>query len=142
VRWANECRHWLWTNSVKGVMMCSITMRRSVLSHFGETWFAEDLISCEDWELEMRIYNSFRVAVLPEVLAWVRRLDDGVRVGRPAPGTPPTLEQEIRFLRDRLTVMERSHWLRGLSADLAAELERFREETSRQLAQLVSEARP
>ena len=133
VRWANECP-WLWTNSLNGVAMCSITVRRGVLEGLGEPWFAEDLISCEDWELEMRIYNRCRVAVLPEVLAWVRRLDDGVRIGRAAPGKPPTREEQIGMLRDRLTVMERSHWLRGLSADLAAELERFRNDTTRQLA--------
>lgn len=133
VRWANECR-WLWTNSLNGVAMCSITLRRSVLLCFEEPWFAEDLISCEDWELEMRIYNRCRVAVLPEVLAWVRRLDDGVRIGRAAPGKPPTREEQMGMLRDRLTVMERSHWLRELSADLAAELERFRNDTTHQLA--------
>jgi glycosyltransferase involved in cell wall biosynthesis len=134
-RWINECQ-WLWTNSLNGVAMCSITLRRDVLERLGDTWFAEDLISCEDWELEMRVYNSCRVVALPEVLAWVRRLDDGVRVGRAAPGKPPTREQQIGYLRDRLTVMERSHWLRGLRDDLAAELERYREDTVRQLARL------
>jgi len=137
IRWVHDC-HWLWTNSVKGVMMCSITLRRTVLDQLEGKWFAEDLLSCEDWELEMRIYNSCRVAVLPQVLAWVRRLDDGARVGRAAPGKPPTIEEEIGLLRDRLTVMERSHWLRGLSAELAAELERFRDDNRRQLARLVA----
>jgi glycosyltransferase involved in cell wall biosynthesis len=137
VRWVSDC-DWLWTNSVKGVMMCSITLRRNVLARLGETWFAEDLVSCEDWELEMRIYHSGRVAVLPKVLAWVRRLDDGVRVERAAPGKPPTVEQEIGLLRDRLKVMERSHWLSGLKPDLAAELKRYREDTARQLARLVA----
>lgn len=137
VRWINECQ-WLWTNSLNGVAMCSITLRRSVLERLGETWFAEDLISCEDWELEMRVYNSCRVVALPEVLAWVRRLDDGVRLGRAAPGKPPTREQEIGLLRDRLKVMERSHWLSGLTTDLAAELERFRDDTTRQLARIAA----
>jgi glycosyltransferase involved in cell wall biosynthesis len=135
VRWINECR-WLWTNSQNGVAMCSITLRHSVLDRLGEEWFAEDLVSCEDWELEMRIYHLCRVVALPEVLAWVRRLDDGVRLGRAAPGKPPTREHQIGYLRDRLTVMERSHWLRGLRDDLAAELERYREDTVRQLARL------
>ena len=136
VRWVNECQ-WLWTNSQNGVAMCSITLRRSVLARLGETLFAEDLVSCEDWELEMRVYHLCRVVVLPEVWAWVRRLDDGARLGRAAPGKPPTREQEIGLLRDRLKVMERSHWLTGLGADLAAELERFRDDTARQLAQFT-----
>lgn len=137
VRWVNECR-WLWTNSLNGVAMCSITVRRSALDRLGlDTWFAEDLVSCEDWELEMRVYHQCRVAVLPEVWAWVRCVDDGARLGRAAPGKPPTREQEMGLLRDRLKVMERLHWLTGLDAELAAELERFRASNAQQLARLV-----
>ena len=44
---------------------------------------------------------------------------------------------QVGLLRDRLTVMERSHWLTGLDAYLAAELERFRDDTARQLAQFT-----
>jgi len=136
VRWMSECR-WLWTNSQNGVATCSITLRRRVLARLGDTLFAEDLVSCEDWELEMRIYHQGRVVVLPEVWAWIRRLDDGARLGRAVPGKPPTREQEIGLLRDRLKVVERSHWLSGLDAHLADELERFRDDTVRQLAQLA-----
>jgi glycosyltransferase involved in cell wall biosynthesis len=137
VRWANECR-WLWTNSVNGVAMCSITVRRRALDRLGlETWFAEDLVSCEDWELEMRVYHHCRVAVLPEVWAWVRCIDDSARLGRAAPGTPRTREQEMGLLRDRLKVIERSDWLTGLDAELAAELDRFRASNVQQLAELV-----
>ena len=137
VRWVNECR-WLWTNSLNGVAMCSITLRRRVLDRLGlDMWFAEDLVSCEDWELEMRVYHRYRVAVLPEVLARVRRVDDGARLGRAAPGKPQTREQEMGLLRDRLKVMERSHWLTGLNAELAVELERFRASNAQQLARLV-----
>jgi hypothetical protein len=135
VRWVSDCP-WLWTNSTNGVAMCSITARRSVLDRLGETWFAEDLVSCEDWELEMRIYHSCRVAVLPEIWAWVRLFDDNSRIGRATTGKPKTRAQEIGYLRDRLKVLERSHWLRGLRADLATELERFREDTVRQLTRL------
>ncbi len=137
VRWINELP-WLWTNSLNGVAMCSITLRRRVLDQKGERWFAEDLVSCEDWELEMWVYHHWRIVALPEVWAWIRRLDDGVRVGRATPGQPPTAEQERLYLRDRLTVIERSHWLRGLRSDLAAELENTREDTLRRLARLES----
>ena len=134
----SECR-WLWTNSMNGVAMCSITLRRNVLEHLGETWFPEDLISCEDWEFEMRVYHRNRVVALPHVYSWVRCVDDGARVGRAAPGKPRTREQQIGLLRDRLKVMERSHWLSGLNNDLAAELERYRNETRRELTQLAVE---
>lgn len=138
-RLTTECG-WLWTNSLNGVAMCSITLRRSVLDRMGETWFPEDLTTCEDWEFEMRVYHRCAVVALPQVYSWVRRLDDGVRIGRAAPGKPPTQEQQISLLRDRLKVMERSHWLSGLSSDLAAELERYRNETRHQLAELAVES--
>jgi glycosyltransferase involved in cell wall biosynthesis len=137
-RRTSECG-WLWTNSLNGVAMCSITLRRSVLDRLGETWFPEDLTTCEDWEFEMRVYHRCEVAALPHVYSWVRRLDDGVRIGRAAPGKPPTREEQIGLLRDRLKVMERSHWLSGLSNDLAMELERYRDETRRQLTKLAVE---
>ena len=130
-----EC-DWLWTNSMNGVAMCSITLRRSLYQRLGEPLFAEDLFTCEDWELEMRVYHSSQVIVLPEVWAWVRLFDDGSRVGRATTGKPKTRAQEIGYLRDRLKVIDRSHWLQGLRTDLAAELDRFREDTVRQLAQL------
>jgi len=135
--WVSEC-DWLWTNSMNGVAMCSITLRRSLWERLGDPLFAEDLITCEDWELEMRVYYSSRVVVLPEVWAWVRLFDDGSRVGRATTGKPKTRAQEIGYLRDRLKVMERSQWLRGLKADLAAELERFRQDTIHQLDRLES----
>lgn len=138
-RWMNECR-WLWTNSQNGVATCSITLRREALARLGKTWFAADLSSCEDWEFEMRVYHLCRVVVLPEVWAHVRRFDDGARLeGRARPGQPPTREQKIGLLRDRLTVMERSGWLSGLDAHLALELKRYRSDTARQLAKLRRE---
>ena len=88
----------------------------------------------------MRLYHRCRVAVLPEVRTWARCLDDDARLGRWNPGKPFTAEQQAGLLRDRLTVMERSHWLTGLDTDLAAELERFREDNARELAQLESPA--
>jgi glycosyltransferase involved in cell wall biosynthesis len=133
--WVSEC-DWLWTNSMNGVAMCSITLRRSLFERLGETLFAEDLTTCEDWELEMRVYYLGQVVVLPEVLSWVRLFDDGSRIGRATTGKPRTREQQIGYLSDRLKVMERSHWLRGLRTDLAAELKRYREDTVRQLANL------
>lgn len=136
VRWLSECR-WLWTNSQNTVATCSITLRRRVLARLGRKLFAEDLVRCEDWEFELRVYHSCRVVVLPEILAHVRCFDDGSRVGRALTGNPTTREQEIGLLRDRLKVMERSHWLNGLRDDLAAELQRYRADTARKLAQFA-----
>ena len=136
VRRLTDCR-WPWTDSRNGVATCSITVRRAVMPRLGETLFAEDLTSCEDWEFEMRVYHRCRVIVLPEVWSHVRQFADGTRIGRATPGQPPTREQEIRYLRDRLKVMERSQWLSGLDAYLANELTRYRADTVRQLALLA-----
>ena len=139
VRWVSEIE-WLWTNSRNAVQMSSVIMRRKALAQIDGALFAEDLRSCEDWEFQMRLYHRCRVAVLPEVRTWARCLDDDARLGRWNPGKPFTAEQQAGLLRDRLTVMERSHWLTGLDTDLAAELERFREDNARELAQLESPA--
>ncbi len=132
VRWANECG-WLWTNSTNTVHTCSVTVRREALRRFGPKLFAEDLDCCEDWEFQMRVCHSCRVVVLPKILAHVRRFDDGSRNGRGIPGRMTTRDQEMILLRDRLTVMKRATWLGGLEPLLAAELERFRNETEQRL---------
>jgi glycosyltransferase involved in cell wall biosynthesis len=136
VRSLSECR-WPWTDSRNGVATCSITVRRDALARIGTTLFAEDISCCEDWEFEMRVYHACSVVVLPEVWSHIRRFDDGTRLDRAVPGQPRTREQEIRLLRARLRVMERSQWLSGLDAYLANELARFRADTVRQLALYV-----
>lgn len=128
VRLANDC-HWLWTNSMNTAHTCSITVRRDALLRLGEKLFAEDLVCCEDWEFQMRLYHSCRVVVLPQVWSHVRRFVDSTRMARNVPGRPTTPEQEIVLLRSRLTVMERAD-LRGLDSHLASELERFRSKTA------------
>ena len=136
VRRLTDCR-WPLTDGRNGVATCSITVRRNALPRLGETLFAEDLNSCEDWEFEMRVYHRCRVIVLPEVWSHIRQFADATRVGRATPGQPPTREQEIGYLRDRLKVMERSHWLSGLDAYLENELQRYRADTVHQLALLA-----
>ena len=133
VRPARDCR-WLWTNSMNTVHTCGIIVRREALSKLGEKLFAEDLVCCEDWEFQMRLYHSCRVVVLPEVWSHVRRFNDASRHDRGVPGRPTTPEQEHVLLRSRLTVMERSDWLQGLDPNLESELKRFREDTMTRLA--------
>lgn len=127
---------WLWTNFLNSVAMCTMTIRRSALARFAGNYFAEDLVYCEDWEFELRVFHSCCVVVLPEIWSWVRRFEDGTRVGRAIPGNPRTREQDIRLQRDRLTVMERARWISSVNPVLATELERCRVGTARQLAQL------
>ena len=138
---AEDCS-WLWTNSMNTAHTCGITVRRKVLADLGRRLFAEDLSCCEDWEFQLRLYHLGRVVVLPKVYSWVRRFDDGTRLGRSIPGQPPTREQEITLLRARLAVIERSKmWLLDLRADLAAEFERFRKETESSLQRLTTKAK-
>ena len=140
-RFIEDCE-WLWTNSMNTAHTCGITVRRKVLADLGRRLFAEDLSCCEDWEFQLRLYHLGQVVVLPEVYSWVRRFDDGTRLGRGVPGRAPTREQEIILLRSRLAVIERSEsWLSGLRADLAAEFERFRVETETNFARLTAKAK-
>ena len=129
VRLADDCQ-WLWTNSMNTAHTCAITVRREALLRLGERLFAEDLVCCEDWEFQMRLYHNCRVVVLPQVWSQVRRFVDASRTGRAIPGRPTTAEQELVLLRSRLTVMGRAGWLQGLDASLASEFERFRSKTA------------
>ena len=130
---------WLWTNSMNIAYTCGITMRRRVWAQLGRRLFADDLRCCEDWDFQIRLYSLGQIVVLPEVYSWVRRFDDGSRIGRPIPGRPATREQELTLVRARLAVIERSKPLvERMRADLAAELERFRLETEEQFARLTA----
>jgi len=141
VRLADEC-DWLWTNSTMVAHTCGITVRRKVLTQLGRRLFADDLPCCEDWAFQMRVFHLGQVVVLPKVYSWVRRFDDGSRLGRGIPGQARTREQELMLLRSRLAVIQDSKsWLHGLRADLAAELERFRLETEAQYTRLTKKVK-
>jgi glycosyltransferase involved in cell wall biosynthesis len=136
IRWLNECP-WLWTNWHNTLAMCSITVQRNALNHIGHPLFSEDLTSGEDWEFELRLYGSCKVAVLPEVWAHVRRFDDSTRLGRPVPGKPRTESEELAVLRDVFKVMERAPRISGAGADLALEFERCRSDIAGKLARFT-----
>ena len=125
---ASDCA-WLWTNSMNIVYMTAVTVRREALLKLGPELFPEDLVCCEDWEFQMRLYHTCRVIVVPQVWSHVRRFNDSSRPGRGIPGRPVTPEYDLVLLRSRLTVMERAAWLTGLESHLATELERFRDDT-------------
>ncbi|HET7114179.1 MAG TPA: glycosyltransferase family A protein [Pyrinomonadaceae bacterium] len=137
IHWANDC-DWLWTNSTNTVHTCSVTVLREALTRIRRPLFAEDLDCCEDWEFQMRVCHLCRVVVLPMVLAHVRRFDDNSRNGRGIPGRRTTTDQELTLLRDRLTVMKRAHWLKGLDPRLEAELARFQSETATRITKILS----
>jgi hypothetical protein len=127
---------WLWTISSNGVSTCGITLCRRAVTKLGQPLFATDLHSCEDWELEVRLYQECRVVALPEVWSHVRWIDDAARIGRACPGQPRSREQEIGLQRDRLTVIERAIRPGRLTADLASALADFRNHISSELARL------
>ena len=127
---------WLWTIPDNGVSTCGITLCRPAITKLGQPLFATDLDWCEDWELELRLYQECRVVALPEVWSHVRWIDDGTRIGRACPGQPSSREQEIVFQRDRLTVIERSINPGRLTAELASALADSRCRISSELARL------
>ena len=133
--WVEESP-WLWTVSYNGVSTCAITLCRQAVTKLGQPLFALDHISCEDWELEVRLYQECRVVALPEAWSHVRYIDDGTRIGRACPGKHRNREQEIALLRDRLIVMGRSIRPDKLTPALAAAMEHYRSACSQELAQL------
>jgi glycosyltransferase involved in cell wall biosynthesis len=133
VQWVDDSP-WLWT--IDGISTCGITLCHPTITKLGQPLFATDLDSCEDWELEVRLYQECRVVALPEVWSHVRWIDDGTRIGRACPGQPRSREQEIGLLRDRLTVIERSIHPGRLTADLASALADHRCRMSSELARL------
>lgn len=132
---------WLWTLSHNGVATCAITMCRRAVVKLGQPLFAADLHSCEDWELEVRLYQECRVVALPEAWSHVRYIDDGTRIGRACPGTQRSREQEMGLLRDRLTVMARSIRPERLTPAQAAAMEHYRSSCSQELARLEANQR-
>jgi len=127
---------WLWTIPRNGVPTSGMTLCRRAVTRLGQPLFATDLDSCEDWELEVRLYQECRVMALPEVWSHMRWIDDGKRIGRACPGQPRSREQEIGLQRDRLTVIDRSIRPARLTADLASALADVRCHISSELARL------
>jgi glycosyltransferase involved in cell wall biosynthesis len=134
-RWVDDSP-WLWTIPSNSVSTCAITLCRRAVNKLGQPLFATDLIWCEDWELEVRLYQDCRVVALPEVWSHVRWIDDGTRIGRPCPGQPRTRGQDIELLRSQLTVIERSIHPGRLTVDLARALEGFRWRVISELSRL------
>jgi glycosyltransferase involved in cell wall biosynthesis len=134
-QWFNDSP-WLWTIPCNGISTCGITLCRQAVTMLGQPLFATDLDLCEDWELEVRLYQECRVVALPEVWSHVRWIDDGTRIGRACPGQPRSREQEIGMLRARLTVIERSIRPGRLTADLASALTNIRCSISAELERL------
>ena len=127
---------WLWTISNRGAWICGLTLSRRAVAKLGQPLFATDLTSCEDWELQVRLYQECRVVALPEVWSHVRWIDDDTRIGRACPGQPRSREQELGLQRDRLTVIERTIRPDRLTEELARALADFRCHISSELARL------
>src|SRR5262249_2975597 len=130
------CDPWLWPVRSYGRAAGVITLCRRAVTQLGHPLFATDLHSCEDWELEDRLYQECRVVALPEVWSHVRWIDDAARIGRACPGQPRSREQEIGLQGDRLTVIERSIRPGRLTADLEGALADFRSHISSAVATL------
>jgi hypothetical protein len=104
---------------------CCLTLRREALAKLGAPPFDPRLRTHEDWDLEVRMYHLCAVAILPQVLARVRRFRDGTRSGRGS---------EWDQLRMRYDVLSRIRKLPPLSRRATREVEAQRTEAARQLA--------
>jgi glycosyltransferase involved in cell wall biosynthesis len=136
VKRLSDCR-WLWGHWNNTLQIGTITLRRSVLRSLKEPLFSEDLVSGEDWEFEMHVYQGCRVVVLPEIWSYIRRFDDGSRPGRACPGKPLTRIQRLSILRDKLTILGRTLRLEGLKPEIANEILRCQCLTAKQFANVA-----
>ena len=79
---------WLWTISSKGAWICGVTLCRRAVVKLGQPLFGTDLTSCEDWELQLRLYQECRVVALPEVWSHVRGSTTIRASAERVPGSP------------------------------------------------------
>ena len=107
------------------VSTCCLTLRREALAKLGAPPFDPRLRTHEDWDLEVRMYHLCAVAVLPQVLARVRRFRDGTRTGRGS---------DWEQLRMRYDVLARLRRLPPLSHRATREVRAQRADAARQLA--------
>ena len=94
----------------------------------------------EDWDFEIRLYNSARTVICPRVLARVRRYPDATRIKRGTPNKPRTPEQIYPRLIAERRILEKALAMPSVSFATAerihARLEEVRAEISGVAAQL------
>jgi len=117
---------------------CCLTHRRSNLARFGDPLWNRSVGWHCDWDLEIRVLNSSRVLVTPQILAKIRRYPDETRGNRPLPGTPPTPVQRRAFMQERFRVLDNALRLAGWTADIRARLETAHAHLLQELSQPVT----
>jgi hypothetical protein len=93
------------------------------------------LRSFSDWDLEVRLVHYSKILVTPQVLATVRRFNDGTRGDRATPGTAPTREQQRVVLQRRHRVVGNALGLKNWPPEIRGKLEIQHGELTRNLAE-------
>ncbi len=96
---------------------CCLTFKRSILPRLG-VLFDTSLDMYEDWDLALRLHHRCCIAVLPRVVAQVRRFVDGTRVGRGTPGATRSPETCQLMDQRRVGILERACSWEGWSPDV------------------------
>ncbi len=104
---------------------CCLTLRRAALSRVGHPPFDPTLRWHEDWEFEIRMYHACKVLIHRQVLAQVRRFDDGTRGDR---------GDARDFFRTQYGILGRMKHLPPLSAAVTARTRARRRELAHRLA--------
>jgi glycosyltransferase involved in cell wall biosynthesis len=105
---------------VKGKIFatCCLTIKRESLQQLGMPPFDTSLETHEDWDLAIRMHHSCNIVVIPQVLAQVRRFDDGSRVGRPLPGTEYPAPVKCVMAYRRYQIFEKALRLEGWTDEI------------------------
>ena len=118
---------------------CCMTLKRRVLHRLGREPFDVSLRSFEDWDFEIRLLRISRVLILPEVLAKVRRFDDGTRLDRPfpIPNSPYTPDQYRIATHRWYKILEKTLAMGGWSEDVLAQLYKAKRAMAEQMARFA-----
>lgn len=114
-----ESRGWAYGGGVCAT--CCMILKRSVLSKMKQPWFETSISSYEDWYFEMQVYAHGRVLINPQILAKVRRFEDGTRKVRPSQGSGPYHAELLAGTRDQITAIQKFLLLQTLP-DFATQL--------------------
>ena len=119
---------------------CCMTLERRVLHRLGGEPFDVSLRSSEDWDFEIRLLRISHVLILPEVLAKVRRFDDGTRLDRPfpIPNSPYTPDQYRIATHRWYKILEKTLAMGGWSEDVLAQLYEAKRAMAEQMASICT----
>jgi glycosyltransferase involved in cell wall biosynthesis len=134
----------IWTLGKLYATSC-MTLKRGAFQRLGSDAFDESLRSFEDWDFEIRMLRWCQVLIVPEVLATIRRFDDGTRNQRAASRSLRKPLKAIELYTSairRRRVIEKALDLGDWPQEVIASLLEIKAEMEQTIAESGDSARP